>query len=326
MKVITQNQLHDFLHSLATEYDVFGPVALHDGTLSLGQLESEPFKLLSGIIPLRISSIFFPHSSQVLTISDGRVDVPQTAAKPILVIGLTDKDLEALEFTDNVFLTGCRDELYHQNRSSSIVIGVSGRSCVNGEFSKIAGGKCDIELINNGENFVVYPYSEQGKLLSDRIDSEDCVISIEALQQESDSLIEPDKDIILKASELLLQNKVSDEFWSNIANQCIECTSCNNVCPTCTCFDMYDVSQKNKVTRYRQWDSCLLSGFMREASGHNPLGDQASRARRRIHHKLAADVQRWGKISCFLCGRCDDICPTGLGMKAVARDIVEQFG
>ncbi len=326
MKVITQNQLHDFLRSLTTKYDVFGPVVLHDGMLSLGQLETKPFKLLSGKIPLRISSIFFPHASTVLTISADRVDVPQAASKPILVIGLTAGDLEALEFTDNFFLTGCRDDLYHQNRSTSIVIGVSGRSSANGDFHKISGGKCDIELINDGERFLVSTYSEKGKTLVDRISAEDEDISLEALQQESNSLPEPDRDIIQKASELLLQDKVSDEFWVNVANQCIECTTCNNVCPTCTCFDMYDVSNKDNVIRYRQWDSCQLSGFMREASGHNPMREQASRARRRIHHKLAADVQRWGKISCFLCGRCDDVCPTGLGMKAVARDIVEQFG
>ncbi len=326
MKAVSQNQLHDFLHSLTTEYNVFGPVALHDGTLSLGQLEQEPFKLLSGKIPLRITSIFFPHISRLLTISNDQIDVPETDSKPILIIGLTAEDLETLEFTDMVFLTGCRDDLYHKSRSSSIIIGVSGRRFTNGEFSRISGGKCDIELINDGERFIISPYSEKGKTLSDRIDMKDDTVSIKALQQESDALLEPDRDILQKASELLLQDKVSDEFWINMANQCIECTTCNNVCPTCTCFDMYDISQKDKVTRYRQWDSCLLSGFMREASGHNPLGDQASRARRRIHHKLAADVNRWGRISCFLCGRCDDICPTGLGMKAVARDIVKQFG
>ena len=40
---------------------------------------------------------------------------------------------------------------------------------------------------------------------------------------------------------------------------------------------------------------------------------------------LAADVQRWGHVTCFVCGRCDKVCPTGIGIKAVSRAIVERF-
>ncbi len=65
---------------------------------------------------------------------------------------------------------------------------------------------------------------------------------------------------------------------------------------------------------------------MREASGHNPMGEEHIRTRRRIHHKLAADPTRWGRISCFLCGRCDEVCPTGIGIKAVAREMVRRYG
>jgi heterodisulfide reductase subunit C len=73
------------------------------------------------------------------------------------------------------------------------------------------------------------------------------------------------------------------------------------------------------------WDSCQLDGFMREASGHNPLGTEALRTRRRIHHKLAADPTRWGHLTCYLCGRCDAACPTGIGIQSVARRIVSRF-
>ena len=64
---------------------------------------------------------------------------------------------------------------------------------------------------------------------------------------------------------------------------------------------------------------------MREASGHNPMGQERLRTHRRIHHKLAADVKRWGHITCYLCGRCDRVCPTGIGIVAVCREMVEEF-
>ena len=115
-----------------------------------------------------------------------------------------------------------------------------------------------------------------------------------------------------------------DAFWEQLANRCIACTSCNLVCPTCTCFDVFDRKDEDRDERWRMWDSCQLDGFMREASGHNPMGKEAVRTRRRIHHKLGADPRRWGQITCMLCGRCDDACPTGIGIKAVCREMVEQ--
>ena len=119
---------------------------------------------------------------------------------------------------------------------------------------------------------------------------------------------------------------VPDSFWAEIGDRCIACTGCNLACPTCTCFGMQDWRSSREVERSRMWDSCQLDGFMREASGHNPLGTEALRTRRRIHHKLAADPVRWGEISCFVCGRCDDVCPTGIGIVAVARELVARFG
>ena len=56
------------------------------------------------------------------------------------------------------------------------------------------------------------------------------------------------------------------------------------------------------------------------------FGTEALRTRRRIHHKLAADPERWGEISCFRCGRCDAVCPTGIGIFAVAREMVARYG
>ena len=37
------------------------------------------------------------------------------------------------------------------------------------------------------------------------------------------------------------------------------------------------------------------------------------------------DLERWGHITCMLCGRCDDVCPTNIGIKRVTREMVEQF-
>ena len=135
-----------------------------------------------------------------------------------------------------------------------------------------------------------------------------------------------EKKVLEQASWMIRQELVPDLFWKEIGDRCILCSGCNLVCPTCTCYCVQDRANQKVTERSRVWDSCQFDGFMREASGHNPLGTEALRTRRRIHHKLAADVERWGEISCFLCGRCDKICPTGIGIQTVAADIVSRFG
>jgi len=132
--------------------------------------------------------------------------------------------------------------------------------------------------------------------------------------------------LILQASRILHEQELPESFWDEIGTYCIQCTGCNLVCPTCTCFGIQDWRYAKRVERIRMWDSCQLTGFMQEAGGHSPLDTDALRTRRRIHHKLAADPVRWGEISCFVCGRCDTTCPSGIGIIAVAREIVTRFG
>ncbi|MGZ5495645.1 MAG: 4Fe-4S dicluster domain-containing protein [Candidatus Aminicenantales bacterium] len=68
----------------------------------------------------------------------------------------------------------------------------------------------------------------------------------------------------------------------------------------------------------------MLGGYTREASGHNPR-NEAERSRRRICHKLEADMLRFGELGCVDCWRCDQFCPTGIGIHAVAKRIVDRF-
>jgi formate hydrogenlyase subunit 6/NADH:ubiquinone oxidoreductase subunit I len=172
----------------------------------------------------------------------------------------------------------------------------------------------------------MFAYSEAGRAVAAGISEDDAAGSLERLRQELELLPDDTERLLLQGAELLRVGRVPDSFWGEIGDRCIACTGCNLVCPTCTCFGVQDWRSAERVERSRMWDSCQLEGFMREASGHNPLGSEALRTRRRIHHKLAADPERWGEISCFLCGRCDAVCPTGIGIVAVTREMVVRFG
>jgi sulfhydrogenase subunit beta (sulfur reductase) len=325
MKAVTPQQLREFLLGLAGDYDVRVPIALADGTRTLGRLDEGPLALSGGALPGKPTSVFFPQFETELTYRQGKIAIQEPPAKPLLVVGLTAQDCDCLEFIDRFFSENFRDDVYFSKREGAVVVAVSGRCGREGEFLRIAGGKCDLELVSDGVQFLLVPYSQTGKRLCQGI-PDDSEAALDELQRESDALSTDFADAVNRASELIREEKVPEEFWQQISDRCIACTACNLACPTCTCFDVYDWKCGSTIERQRLWDSCQLDGFMREASGHNPLGSEALRTRRRIHHKLAADPQRWGTITCFLCGRCDKVCPTGIGMEAVSREIVSRFG
>ena len=326
MNSTSLQQVEDFLHSLASDYDVRAPILLPDGTRVLGRLEEGPLAIPGGPVDSKPTSPFFPQLDRVFAHRSGRIEMQPPVDKALLVVGLTAEDAESLAFIDEFFASDYRDDVYFNKRDRSVVIVVSGRCGKDDEFLKIAGGNCDLEFVCDGERYILVPYTDSGERLARRAPEGEEGDSIADLQAKSDALPDDDRRVLERASRLLQEDRVPEEFWSEIADRCIACTACNLLCPTCTCFEVFDWAHGEEIERYRLWDSCQLAGFMREASGHNPMGEEHIRTRRRIHHKLAADRTRWGRISCFLCGRCDDVCPSGIGIKAVAREIVRRFG
>jgi len=327
MKILTIQEVQSFFKSMEADYDVRVPIRLVDGTRTLGRLSDGTPAIGGGCLPMKITSVFFPQLEAMLVIEPDKFEPVKSAGKPLFVVGFTAQDADGLKFIDRFYSENYRDDIYFGKRDGAVVVCVSGRCGADGEFLKIAGGNCDIELISDGQNYLLDAYTEKGKALIEKASgarADDGLLR--RLRDESDALAADDLELIRNASKLLLEEKVPDEFWASISDRCIACTSCNMVCPTCTCFDVFDRKSGDKMKRWRVWDSCQLDGFMREASGHNPMGTENLRTRRRIHHKLAADPKRWTQITCVLCGRCDAVCPTGIGIKSVCREMVDKYG
>jgi len=269
--------------------------------------------------------MFFPQMDVILSLKGSSIEAPAPPEKPLLVAGFTAADLDCLAFIDRFYSENYRDTVYFSKRENAATVGVTGRCGKDGRTLKTTSGNCDLELICDGQGYLLIAHSETGKTLAQGVQGADVPDgSLDAIAVEDGN--GADRALLEKASKLLLEDKVPDAFWERLANRCIACTTCNLVCPTCTCFDVFDRKADDRDERWRMWDSCQLDGFMREASGHNPMAKEATRTRRRIHHKLGADPRRWGQITCMLCGRCDDACPTGIGIKAVCREMVEQCG
>jgi len=328
MKQLTEAEIQSFLESLEAQYDVWVPVRLHDGTRSLGRLADGPLALAGGALGRKPTHMFFPQMDVILSFKGKKIEAPAALEKPLLVVGFTAEDLDCLAFIDRFYGESFRDTVYFAKRENAVVVAVTGRCGKDGATLMVAGGNCDLELVCDGQEYLLAAYSDAGKALVGGMPGgrDAPTETLDVIRAEVGTEKDEDQALLETASKLLLEDKVPDTFWEQVANRCIACTSCNLVCPTCTCFDVFDRKDGDVNERWRMWDSCQLDGFMREASGHNPMGKESIRTRRRIHHKLGADPRRWGQITCMLCGRCDDVCPTGIGIKSVCREMVSQFG
>lgn len=335
MKCLTEVEIRSFLEALESRYDVWIPVRLQDGTRSLGRLGDGPLALAGGALPHKPTGMFFPQMDVILSLKGRKIEAPAPPEKPLLVVGFTAEDLDCLAFIDRFYGENYRDTVYFSKRENAVTVGVTGRCGKEGRTLKVTSGNCDLELMCDGQCYLLLAHSAAGMALANQVQNggeaspaqrQDLAALLNAIKAESGVVGQDDRLVLERASKLLLEDKVPEAFWEQLADRCIACTSCNLVCPTCTCFDVFDLKADDQDQRWRMWDSCQLDGFMREASGHNPMGREAVRTRRRIHHKLGADPRRWGQITCMLCGRCDEACPTGIGIKAVSREIVTKYG
>ncbi len=329
MKAFADQELARFFSALALDYDVRVPIRLHDGTRVLGAPREGVLSLDGGPLPRKITAVFFPQSEAFMSVGRNQPPEQPPRAKRLFVAGWTAADLDCLEFIDEFFEAHYRDTVYFDKREGAVIVGVTGWCGDNGGFQRVAGAKCDFELIHMEQRYVARAYSDKGRELVSMMPGGEEVddSAVEELVEKSDARADEDRQVLEAASRLLLDGKVPEAFWRSIADRCIACTACNLACPTCTCFDVFDLmTAAGDVRRWRLWDSCQLEGFAREASGYNPMGAEPVRTHRRIHHKLAADVVRWGHMTCYLCGRCDRVCPAGIGMVAVCREMVREYG
>ncbi len=327
MKALTPDALMEFLRALERDFEVRVPIRLRDGTRALGRLDEGPLALQGGRLPRKPTELFFPQQQKVFdAYGDGRYALPPNPDKPLFVLGFTAADLDCLEFVDRFFSTGFADDLYLQRRRGAVIVGLTGR-CAPGEaIEPLAGRHCDLELVLDGERLLLLAHTPSGERLTADLPGEVPDSELEPLRQAGAPVADADRPLLARAAALIREGQVPDAVWAAIGDRCIACTACNLVCPTCNCFGVQDWRYPTHVERSRMWDSCQLDGFMREASGHNPLGSEGLRTRRRIHHKLVADVTRWGHFTCFLCRRCDSACPTGIGILAVCRELLEGCG
>ncbi len=262
----------------------------------------------------------------------------ETAVEAVgqVIIGLHSCDIHAMSLMDRVFAYGTPDANYLARRSKTIVIGADcmpDRFCFCksiGTMNVDAGFDIFLHKVENG--FLVRVGTDRGKALLSKYSKVRKPAAKELKEREAFRKKREDSftaHIDAPAHELPEIYSKSDEspVWEKIGSICTGCGSCNNVCPTCWCFDVLDEMKANLKDgeRVRVWDGCTLEDFAKVAGGHNFRRTRADRLRHRFNRKFNYLTGKFGALFCVGCGRCSRTCLVRINISEVTNELIRGY-
>lgn len=252
------------------------------------------------------------------------------------LLGVQACDLVAIAYQDKFFKD---DPHYQKRRQQMLLVGVDCESpCQQGFCHEVDAGPhvreqtADLIVSRNTSSddpapWIVFVSTEKGQnaIKGLTLRPAQSQASSKRRQQEA-AVVSQFKDFsyINNGIECINDNNVPAEVWEQVGLQCLTCSGCSNLCPTCSCYSVYDEpnADNGEVTTVRCWDSCLFEGFQKEASGHNPSHGAGQRIERFWYHKFSDDyLPEFGRYGCVGCGRCEGTCPGSVGVHSVMKRI-----
>jgi NAD(P)H-flavin reductase/formate hydrogenlyase subunit 6/NADH:ubiquinone oxidoreductase subunit I len=338
MRWLATENLQPLLKLWSKEYRVMAPVEEQDD-VTLVPYDSEKFTLDYINFFLPVKEYLFAQKDELFkwekvddtipTSSPGEGDFDQQ-----ILFGIRACDVYGIDYMDRFFQGEFRDDNYALRREKTRIVAVNcvevGPNC----FCKAAGvgpfAKQDFDLLLTPMDggFMVEtgtPQAEELIAMAEGLfttteltlkDKENLLTSVEAK-----FTTQPDLGNIHR----VLDASFNHPIWAELAESCIACTGCTNVCPTCTCFNVVEENlNDNEGCRVKYWDSCQSASFTRNAGNHNPR-DAVSRVRYRVYDKMKYIEERFDFKGCTGCGRCIDACPSFISIVDIVGRLQEDY-
>ena len=259
--------------------------------------------------------------------------------KPFAVFGIKDCDLSSLAVLDKVFSEEeFEDPFYISRRRNMFIISSDcfnpGQSCFCNLFDgqPFAKSGFDLNLAKVNDGFIVEAGSDKGKDFIEKhsilfTDAPDGALAqrdqIRAKAQKE--LEENNADLKFDASlKDIVENSQDSDVYDVEAKNCIECQACTRICPTCHCFYLYDVKQKDYFSKMKMWDSCMRCAYATVAGGGNPNKVLGDRMKHRLMHKFVYFLDRYGINMCVGCGRCVDADAGGMDLRDILKKLSKE--
>lgn len=255
----------------------------------------------------------------------------------VAMIGVRPCDLVAMNIQDKVFREGKhKDPRYQARREKIFLIAAncthSGEHCFcvsTGGYPR-AFGYYDLAITELSSGFVVTVGSVKGKRVLSSLKLEaatykQCQKARESIEKAANAQT---KQLPVGNSgelrDILFQN-LDHPRWDEVAERCLSCGNCTQVCPTCFCSsdkDNPDLSGKSS-DHEREWDSCFTRGHSYIA-GKVMRPNTKTRYRQWLTHKLGSWHDQFNTSGCVGCGRCITWCPVGIDITEEVAAITGQ--
>jgi sulfhydrogenase subunit beta (sulfur reductase) len=251
-------------------------------------------------------------------------------------VGVRPCDLSAISLLDRIFLAGPYDDPgYRERRRQVFLIAVNcaepGATCFcgsmgTGPFAERGYDLAITEVCGDDDHyFTVEVGSPAGAEVLEDVPHREAT---ERDRQRAASFRETAAAHMGRSLETgslkeVLQDRLEDPLWDEVAQRCLTCANCTMVCPTCFCTTVEDRTDLTgeHAERWRRWDSCFTMDFARVAGG-NFRSSTRARYRQWLTHKLASWVDQFDAFGCVGCGRCITWCPVGIDITAEAAALL----
>ncbi len=322
---------------LLESFEVFEPQPTVEGMLDWMRVKGDgrkAFDSSSQLSQFSPKQFFFPERETLFRFDgkDFTETLPEVPHRALL--GVRACDLVAIAYQDRFF----RDDPYYQKRSKkTLLVGVDCyEPCKRGFCPSVdAGpavrnGTADLVLSSTHESsWLVISMTAAGERALEGLSLEPATDGWDAKRTEREKEVVgqfPDVSYINEGIRRINAQEVAPETWETLGIQCLQCSGCTNLCPTCSCYATFETplegSGENAFERSRCWDSCLYDGFQREASGENPSHAAGARVQRYWYHKFSDDyVSEFGRYGCVGSGRCENTCVGVIGVHSVMKRI-----
>ncbi len=297
-------------------YEIYGPRrAAYGGDFFFNRVESFGECEFDGFVNTLKppKDFFFPQEFATLRLSRGNVETLEESPKRV-IFGIRPCDLEGLLILDKFYMSNIVDPFYKARRENTILVTFACFNplptcfCKEANAGPVARQGFDLQVFDLGDVYLVEAGSSRGESYIDEFPEADEEL-LKRLEDENRKTLEkftprPWMDRHLHNFHVGKDSKI----WRELGKFCFRCGGCNYLCPTCSCFNTFDLDHGEFIEQRREWDSCLLEGYHRMA-GSNPKPDAASRMHFRFECKLSKEINEpYGRISCTGCGRCIQTC------------------
>jgi sulfhydrogenase subunit beta (sulfur reductase) len=321
-KKLSKKVFLNFVDKLVLAEKVTGVQAKGD-KFDFGPLASAKDLRLDYDVTLQPPKKYFLPAVEVLaTFEVGGGFESQFDCEKFVLIGVHPYDMIAINQMDDLFRQDNYDSHYFARRNSSTIIACDVVTPSKNVFASSMGTATvtegyDVLLTDIGDAYVAEAATAKGQALLAKAEGavDAGAGDIEKRQQVWDRNRKGlnRHELKFSASYLpkLLQRAYDHPVWEEKAATCFACGSCNQVCPTCYCFNVQDDVDWNLKAgrRDRSWDGCMLDGFTKVAGDHEFRKSRADRFRHRLYRKGAyVPAKIGGQIACVGCGRCVGAC------------------